>query len=334
MPALPDREHARFAFLTAALGPGWGIAPASEDASFRRYFRVRQGEETLILMDAPPEREDVRPWLEVCARLRAARLHAPLVHASDARAGFVLMEDLGTTLYLHRLARDTVEGLYGEALSALERMQLEVISAGLPPYDEGRLRAELDLLPAWFFERHLGLDIDSEAAAVLEEAFRQLIASALAEPQVFVHRDYHSRNLLVLPADGPGIVDFQDAVIGPLSYDLVSLLRDCYIAWEPAAVRRWAEGYRQRLAAAGFPVPDRADFERAFDWMGLQRHLKVLGIFCRLWYRDGKPGYLSDLPRVFAYVEQVAGRYAEFAPLLALLARAIAGRDLTRPCAP
>lgn len=334
MQALPDREHLRSAFLATALGPGWRIAPASEDASFRRYFRVRQGEETLILMDAPPEREDVRPWLEVCARLRAARLHAPDVHASDAQAGFVLMEDLGTILYRHRLAPDTVEGLYGEALSALERMQLEVISAGLPPYDEGRLRAELELLPAWFLKRHLGLEIDSETAAVLEDAFRRLIASALAEPRVFVHRDYHSRNLLVLPSDGPGIVDFQDAVLGPLSYDLVSLLRDCYIAWEPAAVRRWAEGYRQRLASAGFPVTDRADFERAFDWMGLQRHLKVLGIFCRLWYRDGKPGYLSDLPRVFAYVEQVAGRYPEFAPLLALLRRAVAGRDLTRPCAP
>ncbi|MDW8479124.1 MAG: phosphotransferase [Xanthomonadales bacterium] len=161
-----------------------------------------------------------------------------------------------------------------------------------------------------------------------------LIASALAEPRVFVHRDYHSRNLLVLPERGPGILDFQDAVAGPVSYDLVSLLRDCYVVWEPEAVRRWAEAHRRRLAAEGLPVPERAEFERAFDWMGLQRHLKVLGIFCRLWYRDGKPAYLGDLPRVFAYVEAVAGRYAEFAPLLALLRRAVGERDLTVPCAP
>ncbi|GIX34179.1 MAG: aminoglycoside phosphotransferase [Lysobacterales bacterium] len=334
MSAPNAREAERHAFLARYLRGPFRLAPASEDASFRRYFRVHRDGCSLILMDAPPEREDVRPWLDVAERLRAAGLHAPAVEADDPEAGFVLMEDLGSTLYLARLAPTTADALYGEAMAALRRLQLYADGSGLPPYDEMRLQAELDLLPEWFLARHLGHAVGVEEQELLAEAFRQLIASARAEPQVFVHRDYHSRNLLIVPANGPGIVDFQDAVIGPLSYDLVSLLRDCYIAWAPQAVRRWAEQHRLRLAAEGFPVPDRADFERAFDWMGLQRHLKVLGIFCRLWYRDGKPGYLGDLPRVFAYVEQVASRYREFAPLLALLRRAIDERDLTRPCAP
>jgi aminoglycoside/choline kinase family phosphotransferase len=328
------RREQRLEFLSRALPGPWRIAPASEDASFRRYFRVFATTGSLILMDAPPEQEDVRPWLDVDARLRAAGLRAPAVHAADPAGGFVLMEDLGPVLYLDRLDADTVDTLYADALAALARMQLGVASEGLPPYDEARLSAELALLPEWFLTRHLGMTLEPESRALLDAAFRLLIASALAEPQVFVHRDYHSRNLTVLPRQGPGILDFQDAVVGAVSYDLVSLLRDCYIAWDPDLVRRWAEGHRQRLRAEGLPVPDRDDFERAFDWMGLQRHLKVLGIFCRLWYRDGKPGYLRDLPRVFAYVERVAARYREFAPLLALLRRGAAGRDLTRPCAP
>jgi N-acetylmuramate 1-kinase len=316
--------------------PDFRLGRASEDASFRSYWRVDVGGETRILMDAPPDKEDITSWLDIGARLDAAGLHAPRVFASDAGAGFVLMEDLGTRTYLGELVDARVDVLYADALDALLRMQTAVDVRGMPAYDEARLRAEMDLLPAWFLVRHLGFRPDADDAAVIADAFAFLVQSALEQPAAFVHRDYHSRNLLVTDAASPGIIDFQDAHIGPITYDLVSLLRDCYIAWEPERVAGWVDAHRQRLLAAHLIGADTgaARFQRWFDLMGLQRHLKVLGIFCRLWYRDGKGQYLGDLPLVWHYVADVASRYPELAAFAALLERARDARDLTRPHPP
>ena len=325
------RAAARLAFARTALGyPQLELESASSDASFRSYWRTRTVQPSRIVMDAPPDKEDLGPWLDIAGRLRRAGVNAPEVLAEDRGQGFLLLSDLGTRLYLPALTAETVEPLYGAALDALQRMQTGVDCSGLPAYDEIRLRNEMDLLPAWFLGRHLGIEPDAAQREVIEAAFRALIANALEQPQGFVHRDYHSRNLMLGDA-GPGVIDFQDAVLGPLTYDLVSLLRDCYIAWPEPRVYTWVEQYRQRLHAAGFATADRAEFARWFDLMGLQRHIKVLGIFCRLWYRDGKAGYLNDLPLVWHYTRSVGRRYAEIAPLVDLIEMAIGERDIVRP---
>ncbi len=310
------------------------LAPASSDASFRSYWRgARVDGRSVIVMDAPPAREDIRPWLDIAARLRAAGLAAPEVYASDTAQGFIAMQDLGNATYLPLLNPQSVDPLYETALDALLAMQRHTDCRGLPPYDAPRLIAEVELLPTWFLERHLGHELACGDWDTLELAFMRLTEATLAQPRVFVHRDFHSRNLLALTHGGPGIIDFQDAVCGALTYDLVSLLKDCYIVWPVAQVRRWALDYRARAVAAGLwpAARDDADFLRAFDLTGLQRHLKVLGIFCRLYYRDGKAGYLGDLPRVLAYALEAARAYPEFAALAALLERASAGHDLTLP---
>jgi aminoglycoside/choline kinase family phosphotransferase len=241
------------------------------------------------------------------------------------------MEDLGDRTLLPELMQTTADRLYGQAMDALLRMQLSADASGLPDYDEQRLVDEMELMPEWFLKRHLGFVPECEQWDVIESAFRALVDNARRQPQVFVHRDYHSRNLLVTEVASPGVIDFQDAVRGPVTYDLVSLLRDCYIAWPDDRVYGWAEEYRQRLGEAGMAVPGPEAFRRAFDLMGLQRHIKVLGIFCRLWYRDGKAGYLLDLPRVWKYTHDVGLRYPETAPLVELLTAAIATRDLSIP---
>jgi aminoglycoside/choline kinase family phosphotransferase len=326
------RDEQRLAWLRQALAdPHATLARASADASFRSYWRTHSGGRTWILMDAPPDREDIHPWLDVAARLAAAGLHAPEIRASDAGAGFVLMGDLGERMYLPALEDATVDALYGDALDAMFAMQTRVDTAGLPEYDEARLIAEMELLPTWFLERHLGVQPGCDGWDGIEAAFRALATSARAQPQAFVHRDYHSRNLLVVDGNNPGIIDFQDAVRGPVTYDLASLLRDCYIEWPEERVYAWVEAYRQRLAAAGMAVGDAAAFRRAFDLMGLQRHLKVLGIFCRLWYRDGKPGYLADLPLVWAYTQRVGVRHPETAPLIARIEGWLGDRDISVP---
>ncbi|MBB5014608.1 aminoglycoside phosphotransferase family protein [Rehaibacterium terrae] len=327
-----DRAPRRLAWTRAVLDdPAATLEPASADASFRSYWRAHSGGKHWIVMDAPPDKEDIGPWLDIAARLRAAGLNAPKVHAVDRQHGFVLMTDLGHRLYLPELSEATVDALYGDALDAMLRMQAGVDCTGLPPYDDARLVAEMELMPTWFLQRHLGFTPGCEQWDVIESAFRALVNNALEQPQAFVHRDYHSRNLLIVAGDNPGIVDFQDAVRGPVTYDLVSLLRDCYIAWPDARVYGWVERHRRRLAHAGLVQADGARFRRWFDLMGLQRHLKVLGIFCRLWYRDGKAGYLADLPRVWRYTREVGSQYDDTRPLIALIERAIAGRDLTRP---
>lgn len=329
------RAEQRLHWTRRVLGaPALELQPASADASFRSYWRGQRDDGgSVIVMDAPPGREDIRPWLDVDARLCRAGLAAPRVLASDPQQGFIAMQDLGSRTYLPELNAASVDILYADALDALLRMQRDVDAQGLPHYDEPHLVAEMELLPRWFLERHLGAHLDRATWDVLEIAFRQLVNAALAQPVAFVHRDFHSRNLLVLDAGGPGIIDFQDAVCGPLTYDLVSLLRDCYIVWPETRVERWALDYRLRLIDTGLLAADAGPqaFLRSFDLMGLQRHLKVLGIFCRLWYRDGKRGYLADLPRVHAYTMAVARRYPELAALAALLERAVAGRDLMVP---
>lgn len=326
-----ERANALWRFVRAALPSAeLGIEAASADASFRNYWRLYGAGRPLLVMNAPPAHENVRPWVDVSLRLRDAGLHAPEVLNADVEQGFLLIEDLGNALYLPALGQKTVDGLYGHALGALEQMHRRVAVQGLPTYDATRLQAELDLFPTWFVERHLGRSMGPAEQERWQQLCVKLIGSALEQPQTFVHRDYHSRNLLITDQT-PGIIDFQDAVVGPITYDLVSLLRDCYVAWAPEQVIDWAEAHRERLVrGAGLEV-GRTRWRRWFDWIGLQRHLKVLGIFARLNYRDGKPGYLMDLPLVLHYVLSVAERYGELAPFAEWLDELTAGVDLSRP---
>ena len=331
MDHLQDRATARLAWLRNVLGdPAATLAPASADASFRSYWRTSHGDQSWILMDSPPAQEDAAPWLAIGARLAAAGLHVPAVHAQDLQQGFLLIEDLGDRLYLPALNESTVNALYGDAMEALLRMQRDVDVTGLQPYDRSFLQRELEIMPGWFLARHLGFTPECGDWDVLEAAFTVLVGSAMEQPRSFVHRDFHSRNLLVVDHDNPGIIDFQGALLGPITYDLASLLRDCYITWPQEQVEAWVEDHRQRLQAAHMidADVDRERFRRWFDLIGLQRHVKVLGIFCRLHYRDGKRGYLADLPRVYDYVIEVAGRYPELADFTTLLKRRIGGRDL------
>ncbi len=328
----PTRRDALLQFVAHELGAG-AEAPvvASADASFRSYWRVKAGERSLIVMDAPPDKENLAAWLDVDARLCAAGLNAPQVQAVDRTLGFVLMSDLGVRTYLPELDAVSADTLYADAFDALLRMQTAVDCQGLPVYDRPLLIAELERMPEWFLTRHLGFTPSCDEWDIIEAAFTRIVRSALEQPQCFVHRDYHSRNLMIVPGDNPGIIDFQDAVIGPITYDLVSLLRDCYIEWPATNVDSWVEHYRQRLIAAGVTIADAVQFRRWFDLIGLQRHLKVLGNFSRLWYRDGKVQYLADLPLTLKYVFAVLDRHAEFNELAALLRRAIGARDIRVP---
>jgi len=313
----------------AGLGAAWSIdpdscTPASADASFRRYFRVRTGHPdhpTAIVMDAPPSHEDCRPFVHVAKLFGDAGVTVPTVLAQDLGLGFLLLADLGSQTYLSRLDEASARDLYGDAAAALVKIQLATRPGELPAYDRALLQRELDLFPQWYVAKHLGVALDDAQQADLREVFETILANNLAQPQVYVHRDYHSRNLMVLPGAGnPGILDFQDAVIGPITYDAVSLWRDAYIEWEEEQQLDWLIRYWERARKAGLSVAgDFGDFYRDFEWMGLQRHLKVLGIFARLYHRDGKDGYLADLPLVLKYTRNVAGRYSEMRKLVRLL---------------
>jgi aminoglycoside/choline kinase family phosphotransferase len=324
-PVLDKRLEALKQWTGRALGAdGFDIRPASADASFRRYFRVTAGNQSYIVMDAPPDRESIRRYVTIARRFHALGLNVPEVLAEDAQLGFALVTDLGDELYLRHLNDATVERLYGDALGALIVLQTGTFSqaAGdfLPSYDEALLRREMEIFREWYLGRHLGLTLTGAQQAVLEQAFTLLAREALAQPRVWVHRDYHSRNLMVTARNNPGILDFQDAVIGPVTYDLVSLLRDCYIAWPRARVQDWVKGYHDLALQSGVPVgQDDARFLRWFDLMGVQRHLKAAGIFARLRHRDGKPGYLPDIPRTLGYVHDVCAHYPELHPLQGLL---------------
>jgi len=319
------RRAALERWLASHLGSEFGddrfsLTPASEDASFRRYFRVRGPEgRTLIAMDAPPDKEDCRPFVHVARLLREAGLNAPEVLAQDLDQGFLLLSDLGTRTYLQELGAGNAGQLFGDATEALVRWQLATRPGQLPPYDEALLRREMNLFPEWYIERHLRKTLAQEEKQSLEGIFRLLVQSALAQPAVYVHRDYMPRNLMVCEPN-PGVLDFQDAVLGPITYDVASLFRDAFVSWEDAQVLDWSVRYWERAKRAGLPVEqDFGEFWRAFEWMGLQRHLKVLGIFARINYRDGKPKYLEDTPRFIAYARSVAARYGALAPLLQLL---------------
>jgi aminoglycoside/choline kinase family phosphotransferase len=312
-------------------GANLAISVASADASFRSYWRVDGPHGSRIVMDAPPAVEDLAPWLDIGARLRAAGLHAPQVFAVDRMQGFVLMEDLGTRTYLPELTETSADTLYGEALDALAQMQASADARGLPAYDRTLLVSELERMPEWFLGHHLGFTPSCDEWDIVEAAFTFLVNAALEQPHTFLHRDFHSRNLLIVEGDAhadhaslrwsPGIIDFQDALRGPVTYDLVSLLRDCYIEWDAPRVETWMESHRQRLRHAHVidAGVDHARCRRWFDLAGLQRHLKVLGIFCRLKYRDGKEKYSEDLPRFMNYARKTASRYVALKPLLNLL---------------
>jgi N-acetylmuramate 1-kinase len=270
-------------------------------------------------MDAPPDKEDCRPFVHVAELLLAAGVHAPRVHAQDLAQGFLLLTDLGTRTYLQELAPGNAPRLFADATGALIRWQRATRAGELPPYDEALLRREMQLFPDWYVARHLGLELQSEQRSLLEQVFALLVKSALAQPKVYVHRDYMPRNLM-LSDPNPGVLDFQDAVLGPITYDMVSLMRDAFLSWEEEAVLDWTVRYWEKAKAAGLPVDaDFGEFWRAFEWMGLQRHLKVLGIFARINYRDGKPKYLADTPRFLRYARAVGKRYAALAPLIRLL---------------
>lgn len=298
------------------------LVSASADASFRRYFRATLDDgSTAIVMDAPPQQEDCRPFIHVAALLRDAGLNAPAVLAEDLERGFLLLSDLGRQTYLDVIDDGNADALMRPAIAALVRWQAATRPGQLPPYDEVLLRRELSLFPEWYCSRHAGFDLAGEGGkwrALLDGVETRLVASALAQPQVYVHRDWMPRNLMVSEPN-PGILDFQDAVIGPISYDVVSMFRDAFLSWDEEREIDWMVRYWERARSAGLPVDaDFSEFYRAAEWMGLQRHLKVLGIFARLNYRDGKARYLEDTPRFVAYVRRVANRYRPLEPLLRL----------------
>lgn len=315
-----DRTQQLHLWLQQVLDQPFTLTTASADASFRRYFRVHLPTHTLIAMDAPPPQEDCRPFVRVAEQLLAAGLNVPNIVAQDVTQGFLLLSDLGNDTYLSQLSRDNAKALYGDACQALIKMQLATQPDALPAYDSALLMRELQLFPEWYVSKHLGQTLSAEQQAVMDKTFALLIDNILQQPQVTVHRDYHSRNLMVTPDNNPGVLDFQDAVIGAITYDLVSLFKDAYIRWDEEDLMDWVVRYWQSAKKAGLPVTaDFGEFYKDFEWMGVQRHIKVLGIFARLYHRDGKEGYLKDMPLVMQYLQAACERYVELRPFLRLL---------------
>ena len=328
----PNPADARLATLrTWAEGidavAGSEPVPASSDASFRRYFRMKKGGRSFIVMDAPPENEDCLPFLRVAGYLESMQLNAPRVLEINVEDGFLLLSDLGSRPYLAALQQDpeSASRLYDDAIRTLLLMQRRgaAFQSRLPPYDEELLRFELSLFHDWLCGTHLGIEFGEDDEAYWQQLCDLLVANALDQPQVFVHRDYHSRNLMVTDRDNPGILDFQDAVEGPLTYDLVSLLKDCYIQWPATRIRAWATEFYQGLEANVRQSVDEAQFRRYFELMGVQRHLKAAGIFARLNHRDGKSVYLGDVPRTLSYIVELAPRYPELAQLVTLIEKRV-----------
>lgn len=297
------------------------LRPASTDASFRRYFRVdTEDGNTLIVMDAPPTLEDVKPFIHVANVFDQIGVSVPAILAQDIEQGFLLLSDLGMNAYLDHLSEGTASSLYSDAMDALLEIQMHSQPGVFPEYNRELLLRELMLFPEWYIEKHMGITLSDSQTKELMQVFNHLLANNLGQPQVYVHRDYHSRNLMVMESGNPGILDFQDAVYGPITYDLVSLLRDAYVQWDEEQVLDWVIRYWEQARRVGLPInPDIDAFYRDFEWMGLQRHIKVLGIFARLAYRDNKTGYLEHLPIVLDYIRKTAQRYTELAPLWRLL---------------
>jgi len=323
---MPERLQALNAWLADPVGlTDFEVTPASGDASFRRYFRVNCDGKSYIAMDAPPDKEDCRPFVDIAHRFREQGVNVPVIHAQDLAQGFLLLDDFGGTHYLDVLERSNVELLYGDALRSICRIQKQPLWDGLPPYDRVLLLQEMELFREWLCQRQLGLTLSDNEQQMLDETFGLLADSAQGQPYVCVHRDFHCRNLMVTSENNPGVLDFQDAVFGPVTYDLVSLLRDCYIRWPIEKVDAWVQDYFE-LALENDILGDEhwASFPRWFDLMGVQRQLKASGIFARLNKRDGKPGYLQDIPRTLGYILDVAPHY----PMLEGLAQLVRERVL------
>ncbi|MCU1774634.1 MULTISPECIES: aminoglycoside phosphotransferase family protein [Pseudomonas] len=305
---------------------GWGAVPpatltaASSDASFRRYFRWEGAGRSFVVMDAPPPQENCKPFVDIAFLLAKSGINVPKIYAEDLERGFLLLNDLGNKTYLDVIDSENADVLFSDALQSLLAFQQLPMVAPLPSYDVALLRRELELFPEWYVKRELGIEFDAAQQQQWQAVSDLLIDSALAQPKVLVHRDYMPRNLM-LSAPNPGVLDFQDAVYGPVTYDVTCLFKDAFLSWPEERVRGWLESYWQQAAALNIPVQaDFEDFLRASDLMGVQRHLKVIGIFARICHRDGKPRYLADVPRFFAYIEAVIARRPELADLQALLA--------------
>ena len=311
----------------------YSLTPASEDASFRRYFRLQYDMQSFIIMDAPPEHENCETFIDIALRLQKAGVNVPVIMQKDIEQGFLLLTDLGNTLYLQELEGQNADKLYSDATSALLDIQCKGDTSGLPSYDETLLRNEMQLFPDWLLGRHLQISLTATQQKELHGIFDLLVDSALSQPQVFVHRDYHSRNLMYCPEHNPGIIDFQDAVIGPGTYDVVSLLKDCYIKWPADTTNKRALEFLER---SQFGKIDSRQFLRWFDLMGVQRHIKVGGIFARLYHRDHKAGFLKDIPRTLSYITDLENQYSELGFLVELIRKEINPKldEVNRSCAP
>jgi len=340
---LDERLNILARWVEELIGSAVTMEPASSDASFRRYFRVFcPDERTYIAMDAPPEHESVAIFARAAGYLNEAGLNVPVMHSVDESRGFALLSDLGERTYLDVLRRceqeddwRRVDALYGDALASLHRLQTGGLDHpnAFERYTAAKLTAELELFRQWFVPCRTRHELSGDDHALIDRAFDLLVASALEQPRVWVHRDFHSRNLMVTEDDNPGVLDFQDAVTGPVTYDLASLLRDCYITWPADRVDSWLAGYFERIQRDVLPASvDNDQFRRWFDWMGVQRHVKVLGIFSRLYHRDGKANYLDDLPVVEGYVRGVCDLYDELRPFGALLASMAPEREVAWMC--
>ena len=316
---MPDRSTLLNQWLEQLGYRDYRLSPASEDASFRSYLRLECGEDSFVVMDAPPQQEPCDRFIAVAHMLRDAGVNAPKIIASNLTDGFLLLTDFGSADYLSQLNAQTVGQLYADALAALQTMQTGIDADDLPDYDEDLLQREMDLFHDWFMVQLLGVELDASQRAIWQDVKQLLVENALDQPQVFVHRDYHSRNLMKLELDNPGILDFQDAVRGPITYDLVSLLRDCYVAWPAARVDQLLLTYYKSIRVNELVEVEAAQFRRWFDLMGVQRHLKAVGIFSRLNIRDGKPGYLKDIPRTLGYLRQVCAEEASMVGLSTLI---------------
>lgn len=294
------------------------LKPASEDASFRSYHRLFLEDKTYIVMDAPPAQEDCRPFVGICKTLLKSGINVPVIHHMDLKQGFLVLDDFGNTLYLDKLNSTTADQLYTDAIKSIVLMQLMSETTGLPLYDEALLQREMALFTDWLISKHLQIELSHEESQSIEKVFSILKDNALSQPQSFVHRDYHSRNLMITNENNPGVIDFQDAVHGPISYDLVSLLKDCYIKWSKQEINGWVDFYIEQSSENGKQI-NREEFQRWFDLMGVQRHLKASGIFARLSLRDGKHHYLNDVPRTLSYIVDLKEDYKELAALCSLI---------------
>ena len=318
---MPDRYNSLQNWLTEILGTSvFNLKPASEDASFRTYHRLFLKNKTFIVMDAPPEQENCKAFIKITKKLRACDVNVPIIHNVNIEQGFLLLSDLGNDLYLNKLNKSSIYELYSDALSTLVSIQVLVNVGGVDEYDKSLLISEMNLFREWLIEKHLNIKLSDSQVKTLTTLFDLLVNNALQQPKVFVHRDFHSRNLMVTKENNPGVIDYQDAVYGPISYDLVSLLKDCYIKWPKEEIDKWIDFYLNKLyeEKAQYRI-NRDEFVRWFDLMGVQRHLKASGIFMRLSHRDGKHNFLKDIPRTLSYILDLKETYEELQPICIIL---------------